>query len=133
MGGPILQPGGRNGAVPAAHRTASLDEVLTTLERLASGRPKATVVLAWVLAMLEEDDAVSSKEVAHAFRCEEDYVCWCCEVGVRRGDLCHEQVVWRLPAVPPPLEGWARSRLDPLARMALEAAHDEAVAGRRPR
>lgn len=117
----------------AAHRAAPLDEVLATLERSASGRPNAAVVLAWVLAMLEEDDAVSSKEVAHAFRCEEDYVCWCCEVGVRRGDLRHVRVPWRLPAVPPPLEGWARSGLDPLVRMALEAAHDDAVAARRPR
>lgn len=104
--------------------------LLDELDRRASGRPRATVILAWVLAMLEDDDAVSSKEVAHAFRCEEDYVCWCCEVGVRRGDLRHVTVTWRLPGVPPPLEGWARSRLDPLARMALEAAHDEALAAR---
>ncbi|MEZ5261538.1 MAG: hypothetical protein R2755_07145 [Acidimicrobiales bacterium] len=87
------------------------------------------MILAWVLAMLEDDDVVSSREVAHAFRCEEDYVLVLRGRGAARRPR-HVTVTWRLPAVPPPLEGWARSRLDPLARMALEAAHDEAVAAR---
>ncbi len=117
-------------AVNRAHRAASLGQILDELDRRASGRPAAAPIRAWVLAMLGEDDIVDSKEGAHTFRCEEDYACWCCEVGVRRGDLRHTVVPWRLTAVPPPLEGWARSGLDPLARLALESLHDEARAQR---
>jgi hypothetical protein len=110
--------------------------VLDELARRASGRPAAALVLAWVLAMLDDDrndDTVDSVEVAHAFRCDEDYVCWCVEVGVRRGDLRHTPPPGHPPRRLPPVEAWRRSGLDPLARLALEARYDDVLARRRRR
>lgn len=109
-----------------SHREASIAEVLARLAAMGSGRPSADLVLRWVLTMLEDDDVVDSKETAHAFRCDEAYVCWCCEVGVRRGDLQRQAPRWRLVGVAPPVEAWSRSRLDPFARLTLEAVFDAA-------
>lgn len=108
------------------HRRATIDELFATLRRRSSGRPEPGLVLAWVRTMVQEEDVIDSKEVAHTFRCDEPYVCWCCEVGVRAGELCRGVAQWRLVGVPPPLEAWTRSRLDPLARLALEAVVDDA-------
>lgn len=113
-----------------SHREASLAEVLATVAAMTSGRPKPELVLAWVRTMVQDEDLVDSKEVAHTFRCDETYVCWCCEIGIRRGELRYTDPYWRLQDVSPPVEAWARSRLDPLARLALEAVHDDAVADR---
>ena len=111
------------------HRDAPTAEVLRLLASRASGRPSAHLVLRWVLAMLDDDDVVDSLETAHALRCEEDYICWCCEVGVRRGDLQRCVPRLRPTGMRRPLESWTKSRLDPLARLALEADFDATVAG----
>lgn len=107
------------------HRRASVEQVVATLRRLASGRPDPRLVLAWVRTTVHDEDLVDSKEVAHTFRCDEAYVCWCVELGVRRGDIVRRVPPWRLVGVPAPLEAWARSPLDPLARLALEGAFDD--------
>ncbi len=103
------------------HRDAGVGELLGRLAVMASGRPRPELVLGWVQAMLDEDDIVDSLETAHALRCDERYICWCCEIGVRRGDLQRCGARLRTTGVQVPLESWARSRLDPLARLALEA------------
>lgn len=116
-------------------------ELLDTLARLSSGRPPPALVLGWVLAMLEAPtaqdpaafaagDVLDSVEVAHAFRCEEHYVGWCCEVGVRRGQLRHCPPPRRTGTARVPVDAWSRSTLDPLASLALEAVYDDAVAKR---
>jgi hypothetical protein len=122
-----LSAAGRDPTIrtPTAHRDASIEQLLTRLAALASGRPDPQLVLRWVQAMLDDDDIVDSAETAHTFRCDEWYVCWCCEVGVRRGDLQHSAPRMRPPGARLPLESWRRSRLDPLARLALEAGFDE--------
>jgi len=109
------------------HRDAPTVEVLRHLVARASGRPSAELVLRWVLAMLDDDDVVDSLETAHALRCEEEWVCWACEVGVRRGDLQHSAPRARPVGLRLPVESWMRSRLDPLARLALEAAFADVV------
>ncbi|MFN0026908.1 MAG: hypothetical protein ACKV2O_06975 [Acidimicrobiales bacterium] len=121
------------------YRKAGVRELFETLARLASGRPRPELVLGWVLAMLEAPtthepaalamgDVLDSVEVAHAFRCEEVYVGWCCEVGVRRGQLAHRPPPRWPGADRAPLDAWSRSTLDPLARLALEADFDDARA-----
>ena len=97
---------------------------MDTLNQMVSGRPRPELLLAWVLVMLEDDEVIDSKEIAHNFRCEETYVGWCCEVGVRRGALRHCLAPWRLAGVAAPLDAWAPAGLDPLARLVLEAAFD---------
>lgn len=97
-------------------------------------------MLGWVLAMLETPTAgdpaafatgevLDSVEVAHTFRCDEPYVCWCCEVGVRRGQLRHCPPPPRPGGAAAPMDAWARSGIDPLAGLALEACFDAAAAG----
>jgi hypothetical protein len=107
------------------HRRMATAALLEALDRHRSGRPRPELVLGWVRAMLEDDDVVDSTETAHAFRCDEDYVVLCAEVGVRRGDLQRCAPRARPPGLRPPVESWTRSRLDPLARLALEADFDE--------
>ena len=107
-----------------AYRDADRAALLDTLNQMVSGRPRPELLLAWVLVMLEDDEVIDSKEIAHNFRCEETYVGWCCEVGVRRGALRHCRAPWRLAGVAAPLDAWAPAGLDPLARLVLEAAFD---------
>jgi hypothetical protein len=107
--------------------------LLEALAQHRSGRPRPDLVLGWVRAMLEDDDVVDSTETAHTFRCDESYVVLCVEVGVRRGDLQRCPPRTRAPGLRPPTESWTRSRLDPLARLALEADFEAELATDRRR
>ncbi|MEZ5234942.1 MAG: hypothetical protein R2749_19915 [Acidimicrobiales bacterium] len=105
--------------------------VLDELDRRASGRPRAAVILATrVLAMLEDDGAVSSRRWPTPSAARGLRLLVLRGRGPRRSPPRHRALA--AAGVPPPLEGWARSRLDPLARMALRGCARQAVAVRAP-
>lgn len=112
---------------------ASPPELLARLAKLQAGQPEAELVRRWVATTLaQEEDVLDSRHVAHALRCDEEYVWWCCEVDVRLGRLrpCAPSRTAALAAgATVALAAWRLSTIEALGRLALEHAFAESVAG----